>query len=368
MKIFIVGYTHSKYDKRVFKTVKLLSKSNQVIYQYLTFDDEKVHKNGNIIFVPVTYKAKTKKYFGKTSTLINNFSSIKKFDRKIFDMIKTFDYDIIYFHYFLVSMPVKAFKVAKNKGKKVVYDLHEYHPENHFKNLKGLAKKVKEKLMWKVIKNQFFFSDKLIFVSEEARNDMLNILKTHKDSIVIPNYANIKLKSPEKIKEIVIVGKTPRNIQNEREILKNLNKEGFSIKIVGIKTNILNDIPCKYTDVLPYDKMMVEVSKSAFSLISYKSFGQEYKNYIYSFPHKFFDSIAAGTPVIVNRSFVSMKNEVEKYGIGIVIEPQNVKESVRKILEAYKNYEKFLENIETYKDRYVWNKEKEEKFIKFILD
>ncbi|MDK2886987.1 MAG: hypothetical protein PWP54_1567 [Thermosipho sp. (in: thermotogales)] len=57
--------------------------------------------------------------------------------------------------------------------------------------------------------------------------------------------------------------------------------------------------------------MIEELSKSAFSLISFVSFGNEEKNYIYSFPHKFFDSIAAGTPVIVKKDFF-MAKEVKK--------------------------------------------------------
>jgi glycosyltransferase involved in cell wall biosynthesis len=94
-----------------------------------------------------------------------------------------------------------------------------------------------------------------------------------------------------------------------------------------------------YTGFLPYDEMMKEISKAAFSLASFKSMGREdYKNDLWALPHKFYDSIAAGTPVVVMQSSVSMSKIVEELGIGVVIEPKDVEGSVKKILDAYDNY------------------------------
>jgi len=50
VKIFIIGYMHPKYDKRVFRTVKALSKDNEVIYQYWTDKEEIESKEGNIFY------------------------------------------------------------------------------------------------------------------------------------------------------------------------------------------------------------------------------------------------------------------------------------------------------------------------------
>lgn len=53
---------HPKYDKRVFRTVKVLSEQCEVIYQYWTAKDEKEYIDGNIRHLPVKY---TKNYEGE---------------------------------------------------------------------------------------------------------------------------------------------------------------------------------------------------------------------------------------------------------------------------------------------------------------
>jgi len=114
--------------------------------------------------------------------------------------------------------------------------------------------------------------------------------------------------------------------------------------------------------------MMKELSKASFSLISYQTINdKKYKNDTLALPHKFFDSIAAETPVIVKDTFVSMRKIVEKYGIGVVINPNNVEESVEKILKAYENYDQLIENIKKHKNKFVWDEEKEKKFVDFVL-
>ncbi|ONN27130.1 glycosyl transferase family 1 [Thermosipho affectus] len=360
MKIFIIGYTHVKDDKRVFKTVELLSRKHEVIYQYLSTNKEESYRKNNITYIPL----KISNTLGRR-TRFENIKNLVKFDKKIINLIKNVEYDILYLHYFLVMFPLKAFKIAKRKGKTVVYDVHEYHPENHLKNFKGIKKTLKENFMWYILRKQFFLSDKLIFVSKEMQLDMFKKTDVKKPYLIVPNYANILLKS-KKAKEIAFVGKTPRNIRFEKEIIKKLFSFGFSFKIIGMDSEYFKDIPHEYTSFLPYEKMMKELSMASFSLISYKSFGSETKNYQYSFPHKFFDSIAANTPVIVNERFISMSKEVEKHGLGVIINPENVEKSVDKIVNAYENYEVILKNIEKYKKLYVWDKEKEENFVNFV--
>lgn len=362
MRILIIGYMHSKYEKRVFKTVEILSKNFEVIYQYWTDKDEKRYIEGNISYIPVKYEKRNNK------NIIHEYFRRKNFDKVLFDLIKNSDYDIVYFHHFLQSLPVKAFKAAKKKGKVVIYDIHEYHPENFLSFLKGLLKRLKEKIMLKIFEKQIKLSDKLVFVSKEIQEDIFKTLSINKPYLIVPNYAHFSVSAKEKKKEIVLVGKTPRNIEREKEIIKRLISYGFKFKIIGIDSEHFKDIPHEYTSFLPYEDMMKGLSKSAFSLISYGSFGNEEKNYIYSLPHKFFDSIAAGTPVIVRRDFVSMAKEVKNYNIGVIIDPNNVEDSVKRILKAYENYNELLKNVEKFKNLYIWDKEKEENFLNFITN
>ena len=124
----------------------------------------------------------------------------------------------------------------------------------------------------------------------------------------------------------------------------------------------------KVLPLLPYEEMMNEISTSKFSWISFKTLPyRNYKNDTLSLPHKFFDSIAAGTPVIVSRNFVSMAQIVKERGIGVVIDPENVKESLEKIERAFLNYNEIVRNVEKHKREFIWDEEKEEEFLRFVL-
>ncbi|MDN5338361.1 MAG: hypothetical protein PWQ20_1431 [Thermotogaceae bacterium] len=362
MKILVIGYIHPKYDKRVFRTVEMLSERFEVIYQYRTEKDEKEYVEGNVKYVPIKYEKNPKKKY------ILEYLSRKAFDRVVFDLIRNTEYNIVYFHHFLASLPIEAFKVAKKRGKVVIYDIHEYHPENFMYALTGVLKHLKEKVMWNIFEKQLRLSDKLIFVSKETQEDVFKRLSINKPYLVFPNYANGVFFSQNKEKKICIVGKTPRGITYEKEILKRLIDKGFKLKLIGMDSDVLADIPHEYKAFMPYDEMMKELSKCAFSLISYGTSQYEnFKNFIYSRPNKYYDSLAAGVPVIVKNTFVSMAKEVEKYGIGVVINPKNVDESVDKILKAYENYDRLIENLKKHQEKFVFDRAKKEEFLKFIL-
>jgi len=362
-KVLIVGYYHPKNDKRVFRTVETLSKVCDVSYQYISNNEnEGIYVENNIKFIPIFFRINAQE------NVLKKALKRIKFDLKVLEVIESEDYDILYMHHFLPIFPLKPFKFAKSKKKMVVYDIHEYHPENFLNSLGGLAKILKEKIMWKIFEMQLKLADKLIFVSKEMQEDVYKKLGLKKPYLVVPNYANILVEPKEKRKEISFVGKVTRNIEKEKEILKKLIEKGFTFKIIGMDSDVFKDVPHEYTSFLPYEDMMIELSKSAFSLISYNTVRNEsYKNYLFALPNKYYDSICAGTPVIVKNSFVSMAKEVEKYGIGVVIDPNDVEESVERILNAYEHYDELMENVRKYKRNFVWDDMKKQEFINFVL-
>ncbi len=365
MKILIIGYMHQKYDKRVYRTVKALSKEHEIIYQYWTKNSkEKEHIEDNVVFKPVYYVKNL-----KISPVKKIFNRIN-LDKKIIQMIKIYDYDILYMHSFLTSKPVKAFKIAKNRKKKIIFDIHEYHPEHFLENLTGWKKKLKLLIMWKIFKKQIELSDKLIFVSEDIKKDCFSKLKLIKESIIIKNYAAKHVSNKNKEKSIVFVGKTFRNLNEELESIKELIKRGFKFKIVGMNVKKLEDIKYQSISFLPYDKMMEEISISLFSLISNDTNKNKfYKNKVMSLPNKYFDSIAAETPVIVKKDLISVSKEVEKYKIGIIVDFSNTEETVEKIIDIYENhYNELIKNIRAHKNEFIWDREKERKFIDFIIN
>ena len=364
MKILIIGYMHPKFDKRVFRTVTTLSKKYQVIYQYWTDDDKKGYQKENIKYIPIKYVENAE------DSSLKKLSNRRPFDKHLCKLIANEDYDILYMHHFLASRPLEPFKIAKKHNKKIVYDIHEYHPENFLAELSGIIGGVKTSVVWHLFKKQLKLSDLAIFVSSETRDDVIDKVGITKDkTFIMPNYANFILKPDiqNKQKEIVLVGKVTRKIEDEKKLLNNLIKKGFSFKVIGMDSQEFNDIPHTSTSFLPYEKMMEELSKAAFSLISYNTVkNRNYKNDIFALPHKYYDSIAAGTPVIVKESFISMAKQVEELGIGVVINPSNIEQSIGKILKAYENYETILKNIEKYQNQFVWSQEKEKEFLKIM--
>lgn len=359
-KVLVIGYMHPKEDKRVHRTVKALSKVAHVFYQYLTDRPEKEYRDGNIHYLPIEW------HENLNANAFVKLWKRRKLDKKIVDLIENSDFDILYMHHFLPSKPIEPFVYAKKKGKRIVYDVHEYHPENFLSNFSGMIGRLKTAIMRSIFERQIELSDKLVFVSYEQMEYSLRGRK--KECLVVPNYASIVLSSTEKEKSIVYVGKITRALGEEEQVVKELIRQGFIFKIVGMDSKAFSNINHICTGFLPYEEMMKEISKASFSLVSFKTTGREdYKNDLWSLPHKFFDSLAASTPVIVKDTFVSMSRIVEELGVGVVINPRNVDGSVRKILEAYKEYDKLLSNVERYKDRFVWDERKEKEFIEFVL-
>jgi glycosyltransferase involved in cell wall biosynthesis len=334
-----------------------------VIYQYWTNQHEKGYIEGNIKYIPIYYVKNTH------DNPMKKLRRRRSLDKDIKDIVKNEKYDVLYMHHFLASRPVAPFKEAKKRGKKVVYDLHELHPENFLENLTGIKKKVKESIMWRVLKKQINFSDKLIFVSKEMKEYVKEKLNIEFKSKVVTNYANTEIKSERKTKTISFVGKTARGLENEIKVLREMIKKGYEFKIIGMDSANFESIKHTYTSFLPYDEMIEELSKTSFSLISYTLKDDEIPlNFVFSMPNKFFDSIAAETPVIVNEKFKSMANIVKRYKIGVLIEPKKIEESIEKIEKAYENYEEMMENIKKYKHEFVWTEEIEKDFVDFVVD
>ncbi|ACM22227.1 Putative uncharacterized protein [Thermotoga neapolitana DSM 4359] len=364
VKILVIGYMHSRDDKRVFRTVRALSKRWKVIYQYRTKESESGFEERGIEYIPLKCE--------NTGSVLRKLSERRIFDEKICHLVEREDYDVLYLHHFPATKPLKPFLITKKQGKKIIYDIHEYHPQNFLNVLPRPLSDLKEFFMWRIFKKQLELSDLCIFVSEETRDEI--VAKTGlapSKTFVVPNYASLKIEpdSGRKRKEIIMVGKTQRNLTYEKKLIKALIEKGFSFRVIGMESKVFSDVPHTYTSFLPYEKMMEEISKGMFSLVSYSTIGREdYKNDLYALPHKFYDSIAAGTPVVVKKSFVSMARLVKELEIGVVIDPSNTEDSLRKIEDACQRYERILENIKKHQNLFVWDERKEEEFLKKIAE
>lgn len=364
-KVLVVAYMHKKYDKRVWKSVEILSKIYDVIYIYWDLQNEKPYKYSNIEYIPVYYKYETKSRFRDSLKRI-------RYERKICQISKKYinsgNIDIVYIHHFATFFPFCVYKLAKKRKIPIVTDYHEYIPEEYMFSLRNKIPFIE--IVGKAINKKItIMSSGGIFVSPWVKKVSTSINPSLK-AIVIPNYALMKTDVVDKnsrSKEIIFVGGMLKKMDYEFKILEMLRKEGFKITSLGVNFKKAN---VNYERFLPYDKMMKRISTAAFSLISYSPYdtkGTLLMNYSHSFPNKFFDSIAAGVPVIVRKEFKEMVDIVEKYGVGIVIPSDDEREAANMILKAWnEHYDLITDNIKKYQDEFCWNEDKEKLFLDFF--
>lgn len=356
-KVLVIGGKHPKYDSRVWKSVKALSKSAYVYYQYYTNKDERETEEGNIYYIPVN---KQKENLAK----------------KLKTLSKTLDYDVLYIHHFAPERPLEIFKIAKRRGKMVVYDIHEYYPINytetalrHFPFLKILARLI-ESYFEKVFKTQLMLSDKLIFISHDFKRMIESKYGNVKESIVVYNSPEkffIPRPLKERKKEIVFFGGTPRGFSKEdADILNELNKMGFEVVFIGIKdVEDLKGLKINFVDFLPYEKLVERVSYSTFSWCLFKL--SDPRIISYTMPNKVLESICAGTPVIISEEFTSASKFVKENSAGVIINPEKKSESIQKILEYLENYDKNISELRKHQESVYWSEEAQKKLAEFVL-
>jgi len=354
LKTLVVGYNHTWKDKRVMRTVETFSKLGHVYYQF----------SGGIDLSAAQHNSDIQNFSLCRDEMPGTNKVIKRIrlDREILRLVEELDYDLAYFHSFPASQPVKIFREVKKRGKKLLYDLHEIMPEQFLPERLSFLNPV----LWKVLKNQLSSADGVIGVSEEALRMIFEKTGIEKPNLCLPNYATsgVSLENCVKNAEITVVGLTNRNFCINDRVLKTLKKD-FRIVSIGA--------PCDFADeelpFMEYKSMMERLSKAKFTLLAHHSRSDlNFANDIYSLPNKFFDSLAAGTPVILAKRFISMKRIVEETNTGIVLNLiEDPDEDLRKLQNALDHYDEYIENLKIHKHEFVWDESKEAVFKDFVL-
>lgn len=357
MKIFIVGYEHPFKDKRTYRSAKLLSRDFDVYYQFM---GESSGMMENVVNIPIEKRPGTK----------NPFKWLKKwkdFDNELFQKILQCDPDTVYFHY-LPFTGSAIIKKLKEMGIKIVFEIHEIIPEQ-FMNKYKIFDFIRNNL-WNEFIESIRISDCNICVSEDIMNYIFDRGSFKTDFLSLENYSILGfpvLPKLQREKEIVIVGKDPRYFNREDYVLESLKAKGFKIKKIGLD-NLSKSYFDKSLPVLPYDEMMKELSVSAFSFISMSSNPKNFDfiNDKFSMPNKFFDSVAAGTPVILNKKYVSMKSIMEKDNTGVILDFDNMEKSISDIIDFYDNFDERILSLKENQYKYYWSGEKEKEYTDFI--
>ncbi|HDP76670.1 MAG TPA: hypothetical protein ENN47_00495 [Mesotoga infera] len=352
MKTLVVGCDHSCKDKRVMRTVEIFSKLGKVYYQFSGSNDLSIAQpKGDIQCFPLS-----------RDEMPGRHKLIKRVrhDQEILRLVQDLDYDLAYFHSFPASQPVKIFREVKKRGRKLLYDLHEIMPEQFLPERLSFLNPV----LWKVLKTQLSLVDGVIGLSEEALRMMFEKTMIDKPKLCLPNYAatGVSLETNVKNAEIAVVGGTHRKISIDGSLLKEI-KRNFKLISIGTTCSIADE----QLPFLEYDLMMDRLSKARFTLLAFQTRSDpQYPNDIYSLPNKFYDSLAAGTPVIIGKRFVSMKKIVEETQTGVVLNLLEEPKEPSLILNALDSYDCYLDNLRANYDKFVWDNSKEEDFVDFI--
>jgi len=276
-------------------------------------------------------RMRIKSSFGKGSKQIFRFV---RFNRKLFFKLMKTKFDIVHCHDFDTLIP--GFLAAKLKGKKIVFDSHEFYPammqDQGMKTLSKIAKRIQSFVVKRV---------NLIVVVNPILERIFN--KLNKKVVLIMNskklneFQNIKenpLKKYKNKKKFLYIGafSKGRNLLELIDIFKNKNNamlilggNGYLEKQIKDKLhkNIIFLGRVKKEDVPKY------TLASDYLLAIYKS--TLLNNDIAGPPNKLFEAIAAGKPIITSKKG-STGEMVRSIGCGITINPDD-KEEIDFIIE-----------------------------------
>jgi glycosyltransferase involved in cell wall biosynthesis len=241
------------------------------------------------------------------------------------------------------------------RGSKLVYDRHEYYPKLIGEKVKRLFKssfmaKLAEKVESIAEKIMMAYADRIIVVdaemSEQVRNDA-----------IIHNYPEgltWKLRSGVNFGYVGIINH--RKIPESVEIINELSKfvTGIKYDIAGMAF-LKEDIPddsetIHYHGAIPHDNVKEFLSDVSFGFCLY----EKKPRYETAVSTKTFEYIMSGIPVIASRT--AGNQFIEDNGYGILIDPDNIEESVEAIRAAIPKCEAYSRNCRNAK--FGWEEDK----------
>ncbi len=325
-RIILVHINHPAVDQRLHKMSLTL---HQVGYEVL-----QLGRNAQNLPLPeVPYQVKILKVFFKKGKLM-----YAEFMLKVFFFLLFRRFDILCANDLDTLLP--AFLIAKLKGKKLVYDTHEFFTGTHSIVNRPITKKV-----WETLENTLFPRLKTVITVNEAVARKYEI-KYGKKLHIIYNYpylksrVNFQAKSIENQSPIILLYQgrllRGRGLLLMTEAMKFL-PDNFQLHIYG-NGNFKREIAQKIKEhnlenkvflqgAVPYYELP-ELTAKAHIGLSLES--PEIPNYAMSSPNKLFDYLMQGLPVIV-ANLENHKKIVRKYNVGMVLQqrtPQTLAESV----------------------------------------
>ena len=366
-RICVFGYTHPVDDKRVFRTVESLGKKHKIFYVYRVEENKRQSEHDLKQMYPDV------KFIGIPLERKDFRDPIKrlKFDRKVLQTLRNVaqQVDLVYVHDWIRTHPKEPFWSIRKMDKRIIYDVHEYYPESTLEKLPAFLLPSKRALCRSVLNRQLSMVDGAIFVSNaQKRCCESNALPP---STIIPNVATFSLDIFDKKQResvFTVVGGTSRDITDVFPLMKAIRLQGLKVKlrVVGMPCQSSSDY-CEVFPFQPYGEMMKLIQNSFYSLMIFRTHKLPSLNDVVRLPNKFFDSLAAGTPVIVDEFFEEMSRLTLEWGVGLVVDMRDPEAAANKIISSLEDgsYEKFLRNIDRHKAKFTWQTY-EQHFLRFV--
>ena len=372
-RALIISYRHPFFDKRVFQK-SLLSISelfNEVWYVVNEPPTEKLSIPENIRYL--IYKIEDRSLFEK----INN----RKGYHNYINSIKG-KFNLIYIHNIPSIIGCYDFiRILKyNNPGKIIFDLHEYIPSVYssaFPRLFGLERCIVDKLL---VDSIIRLGDGFVCVSEYVKRWLMKkgipIERIH----CVPNYAHSRrtpLSTEERERKIAFVGKLgPGNgASNVIKLADLLSNNGFIFEFIGVdrkdlfrlgfSEKLMKRANISIRGFLKYEEMLDAISTCSYT-ISHLNTGST--NTQYSLPNKFFDSVAAGTPIIVPENLIEQRLFISKHGGGILasLDKKSWTYDVLKIVNDKDLFAKVIGQIFSNQNSFLWGNYKNE-YDNFII-
>ncbi len=240
-------------------------------------------------------------------------------------------------------------------GSKLVYDRHEYYPKLIGEKVRRLLKsnfkaKSAEKVESIAEKVMMAYADRVIVVDAEMGEQVRNDAIIHN----YPEGLTWKLRDGVNFGYVGIINhrKIPESVQIINELSKYIPEINY--KIAGMafdKSDLPDDSEIiHYHGVIPHNRVKEFLSDVSFGFCLY----EKKPRYETAVSTKTFEYIMSGIPVIASRT--AGNQFIEDNGYGVLIDPDNVEESVRAILEAIPKCAEYSLNCKNAK--FGWEEEK----------
>ena len=355
--IVILGFDHPKFDRRIQKDIRFLSKRFSITYIYRGVDEtEEGHDHNN--YIPLCPDQRALRLFRRFH-----------FEREMVSKALEVDAKYFYLHGMFITLP--RYFLSKLRGKaEVVYDAHEFDLEpiyihnSFFRWMLASFLKLRQKSISKRIDYAFTVSVSIReFMSQHGFKNVQLKPNVSSSNVVSP----VKLSDRKKI--IVIAGNVSRErgikeflgffklmLRHDPDIELHMHSDFLDkdFKAELEKWAVENQTEDKiiFAEILSYNNLIEKLSYSLASVMAFPTSGG-ITNKI-ALPNRFFDSLAAGTPVLASSHSTDVANIVGKERVGWLLNPDLAEASVKAFLTCLSQpglYDERLSSIYAYAKR-----------------